>query len=202
MGFSVGGLVPGVVRSVLWDGKVAGVMQPAGRYEFRVFPAPAAAQAAQAAPPPAPVAAGSFDLVDHKFPVRGKHDFGGIQAAFGAARDGHVHQGQDVFAACGTPLVAARGGVVKVNAQEALAGNYLVIDGDGTKLDYAYMHMRAPSPLPVGARVFTGQLIGYVGDTGDAVGCHLHLEIWNGPWHAGGAPMDPLPSLQVWDSYS
>jgi murein DD-endopeptidase MepM/ murein hydrolase activator NlpD len=50
--------------------------------------------------------------------------------------------------------------------------------------------------------VFTGQLIGYVGDTGDAVGCHLHFELWSGQWQAGGAPIDPLPALQGWDSYS
>jgi hypothetical protein len=199
MDFPVGELVPGVVRSLTWDGKVGGVLQPAGRYEFRVFNAVTGAQAAGA---PAPIAAGSFDFVDHKFPVRGKHEFGGGEAAFGAGRDGHIHQGHDVFAACGTPLVAARGGTVKVNAHEARAGNYLIIDGDGAKLDYAYMHMREASPLRVGTRVFTGQLIGYVGDTGDAVGCHLHFEIWNGPWQGGGAPMDPLPSLQAWDSYS
>jgi murein DD-endopeptidase MepM/ murein hydrolase activator NlpD len=199
MDFPVGPLIPGVVRSLTWDGKVGGVLQPAGRYEFRVFNAATGAQAAQAQ---APVAAGSFDLVDHKFPVRGKHQFGGAQAVFGAGRDGHVHQGHDVFAACGTPLVAARGGTVKVNAREARAGNYLVIDGDGAKLDYAYMHMREPSPLRVGTRVFTGQLIGYVGDTGAAFGCHLHFEIWNGPWQGGGAPVDPLPSLQAWDAYS
>jgi murein DD-endopeptidase MepM/ murein hydrolase activator NlpD len=200
MGFPVGTLVPGVVRSVTWDGKLDGVVQRAGRYEFRVFPAASPAQAAAQAP--APLATGSFDLVDHKFPVRGKHNFGEAQAAFGAGRDGHVHQGHDVFAACGTPLVAARGGVVKVNAQEAGAGNYLVVDGVGATLDYAYMHMRDPALVPVGARVLTGQLIGYVGETGRATGCHLHFEIWNGAWQGGGSPVDPLPSLQAWDSYS
>ncbi|MEA2185660.1 MAG: peptidoglycan LD-endopeptidase LytH [Solirubrobacteraceae bacterium] len=202
MGSPVSALVPGAVRSVTWDGKLGGVLQPAGRYEFRVFSAGAAAQAAQAAQAAAPLASGAFDLVDHKFPVRGKHDFGTAIAAFGAARNGHIHQGQDIFAPCGTPIVAARGGVVKVNAEEANAGNYLVIDGEGGKLDYAYMHMREPSALLAGTRVFTGQLIGYVGDTGDAVGCHLHFELWSGQWQAGGAPIDPLPALQGWDSYS
>ena len=42
-----------------------------------------------------------------------------------------------IFAACGTPMVAARGGVVKLNQNEANAGNYLVIDGAGTEVDYA-----------------------------------------------------------------
>ena len=193
-------LVGGAVSSVTWDGTVAGAAQPIGRYEFRVFSQPAAAQAAQA---PVPLATGAFDLVDHKFPVRGMHTYGTGIAAFGAARDGHSHQGQDIFAACGTPLVAARGGVVKLNQHEGRAGNYLVIDGAGTDVDYAYMHMAAPSPLKKGAKVTTGQVIGAVGDTGVARGCHLHFEMWSGPgWYTGGQPFDPLSALKLWDSYS
>jgi len=194
------GLVAGVVSSVSWDGSVAGVAQPTGRYEFRVFSQPGAAQAAQAA---TPLATGAFDLVDHEFPVRGKHSYGTGIAAFGSARNGHAHQGQDVFAACGTPLVAARGGVVKLNQNEANAGNYIVIDGAGTDIDYAYMHLTERSPLKKGARVTTGQQIGTVGDTGVAVGCHLHFEMWSAPgWYTGGQPFDPLAALKLWDAYS
>jgi murein DD-endopeptidase MepM/ murein hydrolase activator NlpD len=195
-------LAPGVVASVRWDGRVDGAPQPPGRYEFRVFASAPAAGAAAAALPE-PLATAPFDLVDHKFPVRGRHDYGGGQATFGAGRDGHSHEGHDVFARCGTPLVAARGGVVKLNRSQSAAGNYLVIDGNGTDVDYAYMHMRDPSPLAKGTRVLTGQQIGYVGDTGDAHGCHLHFEMWSGPgWYTGGAPMDPLPFLKAWDAYS
>ncbi len=202
-GWPLGALVPGVARTVIWDGTITGLPQPAGRYEFQVF-SDGGAQAAQVAGAgPGPLATGSFDLVDHKFPIRGKHTFGEGEAAFGAGRDGHTHQGQDVFAACGTPLVAARGGVVKLNQHEGRAGNYLVIDGAGTDVDYAYMHMQEPSPLQKGARVMTGQAIGAVGDTGVAHGCHLHFEMWSGPgWYSGGAPVDPLPSLLAWDAYS
>jgi murein DD-endopeptidase MepM/ murein hydrolase activator NlpD len=199
-GFPLGLLTPGVVKSVTWDGTIAGVSQPVGRYEFRVFSQIAGAQAAQTA---APLATGSFDLVDHKFPVRGKHTYGTGIAAFGAGRNGHTHQGQDVFAACRTPLVAARGGVVKLNQNEANAGNYIVIDGAGTDVDYVYMHLAEPSPLKKGATVLTGQSVGLVGDTGDAVGCHLHFEMWGKPgWYTGGAPFDPLPFLKAWDLYS
>jgi len=194
------GLVAGIVQSVSWNGAVAGVQQPAGRYEFRVFAQGAEAQAAQA---PQPVAIGAFDFVDHKFPVRGKHSYGTGMAAFGAGRAGHSHQGHDVFAACGTPMVAARGGIVKLNQNQSRAGNYLVIDGDGTDVDYAYMHLQERSPLKKGAVVMTGQLIGAVGDTGDAHGCHLHFEMWSGPgWFTGGQPVDPLPALKAWDAYS
>jgi murein DD-endopeptidase MepM/ murein hydrolase activator NlpD len=211
-------LAPGVVSSVLWDGRIDGAPQPAGRYEFRVFagapaaaPAPAAAADAGAAAAadvpvaaaPAVLATAPFDLVDHKFPVRGSHSYGEGQAAYGAGRDGHVHQGHDVFARCGTPLVAARGGVVKLNQSQSAAGNYVVIDGEGTDVDYVYMHLRDRSPLAKGARVLTGQPIGHVGDTGDANGCHLHFELWSGPgWYTGGKPGDPLPFLKAWDAYS
>ncbi|MDQ3850386.1 MAG: M23 family metallopeptidase, partial [Actinomycetota bacterium] len=200
MGWPLGVVTPAVVRSVTWDGTLAGVAQPPGRYEFRVFAGGSGAQAAQS---DGALASGVFDLVDHKFPVRGPHDFGGAGAAFGAVRAGHTHQGQDVMAACGTPLVAARGGVVKLNRFEANAGNYLIVDGQGTDVDYAYMHLREPSPLLKGSRVRTGQVLGAVGRTGDATACHLHFEMWSGPgWYTGGAPLDPLPFLKLWDLYS
>ena len=51
-------------------------------------------------------------MYDHMFPIRGKHDIGDEGAGFGAGRTGHSHQGQDVFARCGTPMVAARAGKV------------------------------------------------------------------------------------------
>jgi murein DD-endopeptidase MepM/ murein hydrolase activator NlpD len=42
-----------------------------------------------------------------------------------------------------------------------------------------------------------------VGDTGDASACHLHFEIWTAPgWYDGGHVIDPLASLQAWDSFS
>ena len=189
-------LTPEVASSVTWDGTVAGEPQPAGVYEFRVYQSDAApAAGVVAAQAPAAIATGTFELVDHKFPVRGSHAFGTGEAAFGAQRDGHTHEGHDVFARCGTPLVAARGGVVKLNRFESSAGNYIVIDGEGTDVDYAYMHLSEPSPLAKDTRVYTGQRIGSVGDTGNAEkGCHLHFEMWSGPgWYTGGAPLDPLP---------
>jgi murein DD-endopeptidase MepM/ murein hydrolase activator NlpD len=61
------------------------------------------------------------------------------------------------------------------------------------------MHLRDPSLWPTGSRVHTGQLIGFVGQTGDASVCHLHFEIWTAPgWYSGGSPIDPLPSLRAW----
>ena len=91
------------------------------------------------------------------FPVRGPHDFGSAGARFGAARAGHTHQGQDILAACGTKLVAARGGTVQYAGYQGAAGNYIVIDQKGSGEDNIYMHLVAPSPLHTGDKVATGQ---------------------------------------------
>jgi murein DD-endopeptidase MepM/ murein hydrolase activator NlpD len=194
-----GAVPPGAEQSVAWDGTVSGAAAPAGRYEFRV--APVGAVAAQSAERPEVV--DSFRFYDHKFPVRGAHDFGAAGATFGASRQGHTHQGQDVFAACGTPLVAARGGVVVFKAWHGNAGNYVVVRGDGNGIDYVYMHLAAPAVVERGQRVRTGGRLGDVGDTGNADGCHLHFEMWSKPgWYEGGAPFDPLPALRAWDAVS
>ena len=175
-------------------------MAPAGRYEFRVT---ATAAAISAAPGPAAeeaAAPGGFTFLPYRFPIVGTHRYGIGAARFGGGRG---HQGQDVFARCGTPLVAARGGTVQFKQYHARAGNYLVIDGAETGADFAYMHMRDPALPDEGDRVRTGQLIGYVGDTGDASGCHLHFEMWKAPgWYSGGSPFDPLPDLRAWDAQS
>ena len=145
----------------------------------------------------------SFDLYDHIFPIRGRHDFGSSGSQFGAGRSGHSHQGHDLFAKCGTRMVAARGGRVQYQGYHGAAGNYVVIDGAGTTNDYVYMHLAEPSPFQAGDRVYTGQRIGAVGETGNAQGCHLHFELWADPgWYDGGDPFDPLPSLRAWDSWS
>ena len=84
--------------------------------------------------------------------------------------------------------MAARGGVVKFKQYHGAAGHYLVIDGERTGIDYTYMHLRDAALVNVGDRVRTGQLIGYVGQTGRASGCHLHFEMWSAPgWYDGGS---------------
>jgi murein DD-endopeptidase MepM/ murein hydrolase activator NlpD len=136
----------------------------------------------------------------HAFPVAGAFDWGGEGSLFGAKRDGHSHQGQDLAAAEGTPVVAPRGGLVEaVQYQAEGAGHYVVLDGDDEDHDYVFMHLRTGSILvEEGDRVRTGQEIGEVGNTGRSTGPHLHFEIWVGGWYAGGEPIDPLPLLQSW----
>ena len=135
----------------------------------------------------------------HAFPVDGAFGFGGDGARFGAPRAGHVHQGQDVTAAEGTPLVAVSDGVVYWRAYQAGgAGNYVVISGSDGR-DYVYMHLREGSLVKQGETVHAGELVGHVGSTGDASGPHLHFEVWTGGhWQGGGHPIDPLPLLQSW----
>ncbi len=127
------------------------------------------------------------------FPVRGPHEYWDGMGA------GRGHDGVDVGSPCGTPLVAAQAGRVRFTKYHARGGNYAVIDVKGSSLDMAYMHLREPAGVRPGQTVAAGQLIGHVGDTGNASGCHLHFEIWEGPWYGGGAPIDPMPFLVAWD---
>ena len=196
-------VAPGVPQAVEWDGTVAGKVQRDGVYQFRVTatdPSGVRAVSSQVPEPVDQAAPDAFRFLGYRFPIAGAHQFGEGAGAFGGGRG---HQGHDVFAACGTPLVAARGGVVKTKQYHARAGYYLVIDGAQSGADFAYMHLREAALVDVGDKVKTGQLIGFVGDTGRADGCHLHFEAWSAPgWYSGGAPFDPLPLLRAWDARS
>jgi len=196
------GVVAGAVQSISWDGRIGRAAARPGRYLFHLTAASASGAEAHSSQA-GDVQRDAFDLYDHIFPIRGRHDFGGAGAVFGSGRAGHSHQGHDVFAECGVPMVAARGGRVQFSGYHGAAGNYIVIDGAGTEIDYAYMHLAEPAPFRAGDRVYTGQRIGAVGETGNAQGCHLHFELWGEPgWYEGGRPFDPLPSLLAWDSWS
>jgi murein DD-endopeptidase MepM/ murein hydrolase activator NlpD len=196
-------VAPNVPARLRWDGTTnEGKPARNGRYSFRIGPQAAAAPAARPATTSTTLSL-SFAFYGYAFPVLGPHEFDLGAGRFGAPRSGHTHQGQDVMAECGTPLVAARGGSVQYAGFEANAGNYVVIDGNGTPDDFMYAHLAEPSPLHTGDSVRTGQPIGIVGDTGDATACHLHFEMWSPPgWYQGGSPFDPLPYLEKWDAYS
>src|SRR4051794_21383617 len=193
-------VAPGEVRTTRWTGIVGGQIQPEGRYAFRAVVQQGGVTATSAAADN--TERDAFDFYWHFFPVRGKHNYGSAADRYGAARSGHTHQGQDVMANCGLKLVAAQGGTVVYSGYQSAAGNYIVVHGvDGT--DNAYMHLAQPSAFSEGDKVFTGQQLGVVGETGDATACHLHFEIWTAPgWYNGGHPIDPLPALQAWDAFS
>ena len=172
-----------------WNGKIGRVPAPTGQYSLRV----AGASASAASSP-------GFTLFDHLFPIRGKHNLGYTYTnQFGGGRG---HKGNDLFANCGTRIAAARGGKVEFAGYQSAAGNYVVIDGAGTGSDYVYMHMRSAPLVRTGQRVFTGQKLGDVGDTGRASGCHLHFEMWSAPgWYKGGKAFDAMPSLRRWQAF-
>ena len=89
-----------------------------------------------------------------------------------------LHGGCDIPAPGGTPIKAAKAGVVIISTYGASYGNYVVIaHGDGTRTMYAHQSSRAVS---AGQTVSQGQTIGYVGSTGSSTGNHLHFEVWTG----------------------
>jgi murein DD-endopeptidase MepM/ murein hydrolase activator NlpD len=155
-----------------------------------VVPAPSASLPAPAASP------GGRGV----FPVAGAFGFGGVDARFGAGRIGHIHEGQDILAASGTPVVAPYGGTVSSTSYQADgAGEYVVLDAiDGR--DYFFAHcIRGSTAVAEGAAVAAGAPLCRVGATGTASAPHLHFEIWNVGWRIdGGYPIDPLPELRGW----
>jgi murein DD-endopeptidase MepM/ murein hydrolase activator NlpD len=180
-----------------WNGIVDGGIVSDGTYQLKLADPGTAHDRASGQIQP-------FGMHLHAFPVPGPHTFGWADARFGAPRSGHVHQGQDIPAACGQKEIVDETGQVRVNAYQAGgAGYYVVLHGAITGTDSVYMHLKAPSWAPAGTNVYSGQQIGKVGATGDATGCHLHFERWSAPgWYVGGAAYDPLPELLYWDTYS
>ena len=187
--------LPYTAHRLRWKGMLSGHHPaPPGRYRFKI-------KASGRKPELTP----KFRLYSGKFPVRGPHGYGGPIQRFGAPRSGgRVHQGQDVFAACGTRVVAARGGRVQARGSDpVLYGNWIVIDASGSRTDYRYAHFLHPASVHDGERVRTGHEVGRIGRTGNArsVGCMLHFEVWPHGWNRG-SPVDPLPILKRWDGWS
>jgi murein DD-endopeptidase MepM/ murein hydrolase activator NlpD len=129
------------------------------------------------------------------FPMRANPDWGEGDARFGAYRGGHMHEGQDVFAPAGTPLVAMRDGKVVEKGDDGGRGNYVAIWSAEVGHTFVYLHMLRPTPFEPGDRVKVRERIGAVGCTGSCWGDHLHFEIRAGRGTTG-KPIDPLPVLQ------
>jgi murein DD-endopeptidase MepM/ murein hydrolase activator NlpD len=109
----------------------------------------------------------------------------------------HLHEGTDIFAARGTPVVSSADGEIwRVTLESSVGGRSVwVKDGDGTGYYYAHLNAIAVG-ISVGTKVRTGDLIGYVGSTGNAAGGqpHLHFEI-----HPQmGEAVSPVPYLDTW----
>ena len=85
------------------------------------------------------------------------------------------HRGTDIPAPEGTPILAAHSGTVLVSGWNDSYGNQVLLD-NGTGLSTRYAHM-TQTAVTAGEAVTAGQIIGYVGNTGDSTGFHLHFEV-------------------------
>jgi len=132
-----------------------------------------------------------------QFPVVGDFNWGQSGAQFGAGRSGRMHEGQDVFARTGTPLVAVRDGKVVETGNDGGRGNYVAIYSAEARQTYVYLHMNRPSRVSADERVQAGQGVGQVGCTGSCFGTHLHFEVRAGKG-TQAAPIDPKPLLVRW----
>ena len=150
----------------------------------------------------APEVSARFTGGGYVFPVYGTASFGD---SFGGPRPnvpGGWHHGEDIFAAAGTPLLAVGDGTLHTIGFNKLGGYRLWLR-DTAGNEFYYAHLSAYSPLAVeGRRVGAGDVIGFVGDTGDADGGspHLHFEIH--PAAMAGLGYDgvvaPYPILLAW----
>jgi murein DD-endopeptidase MepM/ murein hydrolase activator NlpD len=121
---------------------------------------------------------------DMTCPVAGPTSF---TDTWGAPRAGHTHQGVDMMAAYGTPIVAIVSGTITYSGYHGSAGNWLILSGNN---GHAYYYMHNQQNIVTGGHVSVGQQIGTVGDTGNAAGTpHLHFEYHPG----GGAAVNPTP---------
>ncbi|MGI8461199.1 MAG: peptidoglycan DD-metalloendopeptidase family protein [Solirubrobacterales bacterium] len=186
---------PGVKLTRTWNGlNERGRVVPDGKYSFRLAPAGERAKRVE-----------SISFHGYRFPIPGPHSYREGEGDFGVPRNGgRVHEGKDVWAACGRTLIAARGGrVARTGYDGRLFGHYVVIDGRGTSIDHFYVHLNSAPSVREGERVHTGERIGAVGRSGNAasIGCQLHFEVWPQGFRRGN-PVDPEPSLRAWDGWS
>lgn len=140
--------------------------------------------------------AGPFRLIQRaeatlRFPVSGVSPRA-VQSTFGAARDAgdRRHEGVDIFAPRGTPVVAATSGWITAQTFNPLGGNVVWVWSlrPRVALYYAHLDRQAVSP---GDRVRAGDVIGYVGNTGNARGTSPHLRF--GVYAPPEGAVDPLP---------
>ena len=141
------------------------------------------------APVDAPDAA-YFDVNPLMVPVVGVAP-GKIPDSFNEPRDGgRTHRATDILVPQGTPVLAAESGTVLRISQNTLGGNTIYMTDDGGRFIYYYAHLlRYADGLAAGAHVSQGDVIAYVGMTGNAPVPHLHFQVmrrearrdyWNG----------------------
>jgi len=108
-----------------------------------------------------------------------------VHPIFGTVR---MHNGLDLDGNMGDPIVAAQSGTVLSAGWQSGYGNTIVLD-HGDNLSTVYAHQTS-FEVAAGDAVQTGQLIGYVGSTGNSTGPHLHFEV-----RVSGNARDPIGYL-------
>jgi len=136
------------------------------------------------------------------FPVYGPHNFVDTFGAFRGDVPGDWHHGDDIFASLGAPVLACADGTVFSVGWNDVGGNRLWLrDGQGNEFYYAHLSAYSPAAKN-GTRVKAGEVIGFVGNTGDAEGTpyHLHFEIHPVAYLSLGydGAVDPTPYLRAW----
>lgn len=114
----------------------------------------------------------------------------------GARSQGRTHEGIDIFAPRGTPIQATTQGIVSKVGENNLGGRVVVIIGPGGAAHY-YAHLEDYANISPNEWVNSGDIIGYVGDSGNAKGTptHVHYGIY-----INGSAVNPYPLLQKPDS--
>jgi len=136
-------------------------------------------------------------MYEAKFPVRGPHQY---WDGWGAGRN---HKGQDIGAACGTPMIASEPGKVVYKGYDGGGwGHYVVINIKRSNYAALYSHLKDQASVKSGSQAKTGERIGKVGESGNAVGCHLHFEYWKNKWPNGYATSLATKRLKRWDKWS
>jgi peptidoglycan LD-endopeptidase LytH len=121
-----------------------------------------------------------------------------LHTSFGEPRSGgRKHAGMDIFAHRGTPVVAAAEGVVvRIGTTDRLGGNTVWVAGKPSTL-YYYAHLdHFQTGLRVGDHVEAGDVVGYVGNTGNARTTPPHLHFGMYPLVRAFWPVDPAPYLK------
>ncbi len=110
------------------------------------------------------------------WPLGSAYGYNNITSSYGyRTYNNRNHNGVDIGAPAGTKIYASRGGIISESNENKSAGNYVVVDhGDGYTTKYMHMSKRA---VKKGEKVSRGTVIGYVGNTGDSQGNHLHFEM-------------------------
>jgi murein DD-endopeptidase MepM/ murein hydrolase activator NlpD len=139
---------------------------------------------------------GSYHVVERSvasitFPVEGLTPRA-VQSRFGDSRDAgrRAHEGIDIFARAATRVLAAIDGWIGPSTTNQLGGNVVWLWSPSRRLRLYYAHLQSQAVSP-GARVRAGEVIGYVGSTGNARGGPPHLHF--GVYLPGIGSVDPLP---------